>query len=157
MTIQDWGAVGEVVGAIAVLMTLIYLSIQIRQSTVVQRTQTHQQIAQERSKSLRMIIENSDLRRAMVKASSGIDLDEEEGQMLFWFTVLAARGFENELYLHEKGMIESDELDVVRTLLEWAPHIQVEALKLVRHTLTPRARSEIDKVIEVRNGKQRSV
>lgn len=33
MTIQDWGAVGEIVGAIAVVASLIYLAIQIRQNT----------------------------------------------------------------------------------------------------------------------------
>ena len=33
MTIQDWGAIGEIVGAIAVVATLIYLAVQIRQNT----------------------------------------------------------------------------------------------------------------------------
>ena len=33
MTIQDWGAIGEVVGAAAVVASLIYLAIQIRQNT----------------------------------------------------------------------------------------------------------------------------
>ena len=33
MTIQDWGAIGEIVGAIAVVVTLIYLAKQIRQNT----------------------------------------------------------------------------------------------------------------------------
>ena len=33
MTIQDWGAIGEIVGAIAVVVSLIYLAIQIRQNT----------------------------------------------------------------------------------------------------------------------------
>ena len=33
MTIQDWGAIGEIVGGIAVLITLIYLVVQIKQST----------------------------------------------------------------------------------------------------------------------------
>ena len=32
LTMQDWGAVGELVGAIAVVATLIYLSIQLRQT-----------------------------------------------------------------------------------------------------------------------------
>ena len=32
MTIQDWGAVGELLGSIAVLATLIYLSIQVVQT-----------------------------------------------------------------------------------------------------------------------------
>ncbi len=33
MSIQDWGAVGEIVGAIAVVVTLLYLTTQIRQNT----------------------------------------------------------------------------------------------------------------------------
>ncbi len=33
MSIQDWGAVGELVGAIAVIVTLLYLATQIRQQT----------------------------------------------------------------------------------------------------------------------------
>lgn len=33
MTIQDWGAIGEIIGAIAVVASLIYLAIQIRQNT----------------------------------------------------------------------------------------------------------------------------
>jgi hypothetical protein len=33
MTLQDWGSVGEVVGALAVVATLIYLAKQIRQNT----------------------------------------------------------------------------------------------------------------------------
>lgn len=33
MTIQEWGAVGEIVGGIAVLISLVYLALQIRQNT----------------------------------------------------------------------------------------------------------------------------
>ncbi len=33
MTIQDWGAIGELVGGVAVIVTLIYLAFQIRQNT----------------------------------------------------------------------------------------------------------------------------
>ncbi len=34
MTIQDWGAIGEMIGAIGVVVTLIYLTKQIRQNTL---------------------------------------------------------------------------------------------------------------------------
>ena len=40
MTIQDWGAVGEILGAIGVIATLIYLAVQIRQNTADSRTNT---------------------------------------------------------------------------------------------------------------------
>lgn len=33
MTIQDWGAVGEIIGGVAVLISLIYLALQVRQNT----------------------------------------------------------------------------------------------------------------------------
>ena len=33
MTIQDWGAIGEILGAIATIATLIYLATQLRQNT----------------------------------------------------------------------------------------------------------------------------
>ena len=32
MSIQDWGAIGEIVGAFAVVLTLVYLSVQLRQT-----------------------------------------------------------------------------------------------------------------------------
>ena len=32
MTIQDWGALGEIIGALAVVLSLVYLAIQIRQN-----------------------------------------------------------------------------------------------------------------------------
>ena len=32
MTIQDWGAIGEVLGAVGVIVTLLYLTVQIRQN-----------------------------------------------------------------------------------------------------------------------------
>ena len=33
MTIQDWGALGEIIGGVAVVATLVYLAVQIRQNT----------------------------------------------------------------------------------------------------------------------------
>lgn len=38
MNIQDWGAIGEVVSAVAVIITLVYLALQLRQNTKALRT-----------------------------------------------------------------------------------------------------------------------
>ena len=43
MGIQDWGAIGEVVGAIAVLVTLIYLAKQIKHSSEVSKVASYHQ------------------------------------------------------------------------------------------------------------------
>ena len=33
MTLQDWGAIGEVIGGVAIIFSLIYVGIQVKQST----------------------------------------------------------------------------------------------------------------------------
>jgi len=41
LTIQDWGSIGETVGGIAVLVTVVYLAIQLRHSTQAAHRQTY--------------------------------------------------------------------------------------------------------------------
>lgn len=43
MSIQDWGAIGEIIGAIAVLLTLLYLAIQIKHSSDVAKVASYHQ------------------------------------------------------------------------------------------------------------------
>ena len=45
MTLEDLADLGEIIGAIAVLVTLMYLTIQIRQSSAATRAQTRQALA----------------------------------------------------------------------------------------------------------------
>jgi hypothetical protein len=44
MTIQEWGAIGEVVGGVAVVLSLLYLAYQIRQSTRTAKAASRQAI-----------------------------------------------------------------------------------------------------------------
>ena len=44
MSIQEMGAVGELIGGIAVIFTLIYLAIQIRQNTRIMRAASHHSV-----------------------------------------------------------------------------------------------------------------
>jgi hypothetical protein len=41
-TIQDWGAVGEIVGGVAVVATLLYLAVQLRQNTISVKASAYQ-------------------------------------------------------------------------------------------------------------------
>ena len=51
MTLQDWAAIGEIVGAMAVVASLVYLAIQIRQNTqqIAARMEADRQEALERN------------------------------------------------------------------------------------------------------------
>ena len=42
LTIQDWGALGEMIGSIAIIISLIYLVLQIRQNTKATKVATSQ-------------------------------------------------------------------------------------------------------------------
>ena len=42
MTLQDWGALGELVGGLAIVVSLIYVGLQIRQGTNASRAATNQ-------------------------------------------------------------------------------------------------------------------
>lgn len=43
LSIQDWGAIGEIVGGLAVVLTLLYLGIQLRQSGTGMQASAYQQ------------------------------------------------------------------------------------------------------------------
>ena len=43
MTLQDWGALGELIGGVAIIVSLIYVGLQIRQSTHASRAATSQE------------------------------------------------------------------------------------------------------------------
>ena len=145
------GAIGEIVGAIAVLATLAYLAIQIRQSTEAQRVQTHQQSANERAKNIRMHIENKDIRDALSKAQFGKPLSTDEQTILFWHSILQLRTYENELYQHSMGMISDDALEVQRQLLE-SPSMQIETVEAIAMvSFTPIMQQEIRRLVERRN------
>jgi hypothetical protein len=94
MNIQDWGAVGEIVGAIGVLVTLIYLARQIRHSSDVAKVASyHQGIGQ--------IVESAmapDFSTLAVKIENGEPLSPEEQMRAD--TLTSAFIFGHEILLH---------------------------------------------------------
>jgi len=85
MSIQDLGAIGELVGAVAVIATLIYLAIQTRQSRIAVE-QTAKFAGLQATATLmgnynhwrELLLSNSEFASILVKANKGADLSEEE-------------------------------------------------------------------------------
>ena len=62
--------------------------------------------------------------------------------------ILNLRAYENELYQHSKGMIEDEELEVQRALLDY-PNMQIEAVEaILRHSFTPKIQQVIRALAE---------
>lgn len=88
------GAIGEIVGAFAVLVTLVYLVKQIRHSTDVSKiTVYHEAIAQIVQSGL-----EPDFATFVAKGETGEELSPEEKSR--WFTLATAFIFGHEILLH---------------------------------------------------------
>ena len=102
MTIQDWGAIGEIVGAIAVLITLVYLAKQIRHSTDVSKvTVYHEAIEQIVHAGL-----EPDFASLAVKSESGEALSPEEQMRSFSLATAFIYGHEILLHLFRQGQVD---------------------------------------------------
>jgi len=55
MTLQDWGALGEVVGGVAIIVSLVYVGLQVRQSTQAARAATSQSFAAQYSTHMELL------------------------------------------------------------------------------------------------------
>jgi len=69
------GAVGELLGGVAVLVTLIYLALQVRKSQVALEVNTLEQAQMIQVEMTRLLVENSEI---FAKANSGIELNDSE-------------------------------------------------------------------------------
>ena len=72
LTFQDFGSIGELIAAVATLLTLGYLAVQLRQNTRVLRSQTFQQSSMDMSLTANAISSSADLATIIVKASEGM-------------------------------------------------------------------------------------
>ena len=59
MSLQDWGSIGEFVAAIATLLTLVYLSLQVRANTLAAQTESRLNITTEYRHGLNQLIHPS--------------------------------------------------------------------------------------------------
>ncbi len=118
---MDWdaiAAISEFIGTAAVVVSLIYVGIQIRQSTAVARSTARQSITELMLGSTSNLVEDSALAAAFVKEMKGQKLDDIERIRLLGRAYLAMRNWENIHYQYRIGMLSSDEWQGFRKNLE---------------------------------------
>jgi hypothetical protein len=106
MTIQDWGAVGELVGAVAVIATLIYLSVQLRQAADSVRSSVAAVGSGYATQVWQLPIDKPDLAEMIIRGNQGVqELSDEEFFRYQLFLGTVFRGFEQYFILHELGSL----------------------------------------------------
>ena len=101
-------AVAEVVGAIAVVLSLIYVATQIKQNTEASRAQSINQINGQYGALMSQIATNGDLAKIYRKATDGEELEPDE-TVRYTAYLSAFFAFIEEIYLlHRSGIYEED-------------------------------------------------
>jgi len=107
-TAQLLGNLGEFLGSIGVIATLIYLAQQVRFSARTQRTETQHQILAEFRRATSQLIDNPELGRAAARLARGEEIAEEIRAPLELYVSNQFRVYE-ELYLaHVNGNVDAE-------------------------------------------------
>lgn len=106
------GAIGEILGAIAVLLTLAYLAAQIRQNTNSVRTSTFQQVVSDMAHAIEQLNQNADLNRIWYAGLRDFEgLEQLEKQRFATYITSILRRYENILYQSREGTLDSSNLE----------------------------------------------
>ena len=106
MTIQDLGSIGELIGAVATIATLVYLALQIRQNTQSVRIAAEMDVSHQFADWCGRVVEDPNLGRIWDAASVEPEtLTEDEQRIYLWYVAQIFSYYEGLYHLFVKGHI----------------------------------------------------
>ena len=107
MTLQDWGALGEVIGGGAIIISLIYVGLQVRQGTKATLAATNQAFSRQYS-DLILQLAQPDVADVFWRGLKGLD-HLEEGEQAAFMAIMASivRTYETFYFERQEGRFES--------------------------------------------------
>ena len=109
MTLNELGIVGEIVSSIGVIISLVYLAVQIRKNTETERTSTYRSVVSDFGSLNQAMFSNADLSYLYVKAMENfVDLEPDEKARASQAFFVTFHYFENMYYQYRKGYSEED-------------------------------------------------
>ena len=111
MTIQDLGAIGEFIGSIGVVVTLIYLAVQIRQNTRMGTASLEQGLFDAQTNIYHLILTNPELIKLAHDFLEGHGDDPAENARLHNFILYAFETHQHHFVQHKHGFLEEVSLD----------------------------------------------
>ena len=109
MSFDDLGNLAEFISSIAVLISLIYLAVQIKKSTETARTSTYHSIVSDFGDMNQTMASVPDLSYLYVTALEDFEgLEPSEKARISQLFYLSFRYFENMFYQYQKGYLEED-------------------------------------------------
>ncbi len=114
---EDFGNLGDFLGGIGVVVTLLYLAIQIRQNTAQVRQNTkavsaaaHNILTENLNLYNSNLISNEDVAATILKADRGFsDLSDTESMRFLAMSSSMFRSFENIFHHHQAGLLTDEQ------------------------------------------------
>ena len=103
MTLGDLGTIANLLSAVAVLGTLIYLSRQVKQGNLLAKAHARQRMVEQTNEELYVLANDPTLRECFLKTG---ELSREEQGKLHFFLIAAMRQREWEWFQHRDGVID---------------------------------------------------
>lgn len=120
MTLQDLGNLGEIVGSLAVVISLLYLAAQIRQNSRLLRASALEQQMAAGAAMLQTTGGSLETARVLGRGLGGLDqLQGAERTQFFSLLGLAFIGFQTSWYLHAEGLSNEDMWRRQRSIIRW--------------------------------------
>lgn len=115
MTLADLGAVGELIGSLGVIISLLYLSIQIRQNTQSVQATSYQTVVDGVNQVNRLLIAEEELPRLVLAGQRDLSALSPEDRVRFGaFLGHLVTNHEIALHLHTRGLLDADSFDAHR-------------------------------------------
>lgn len=112
MTLDQIVAISQAVAAVGVILSLVFLAIQLRQNTMAVRSSSIQNLVQSLSDTAQVNVDNEYLVPIMLKARTdpkGLT-EEERARLHFWF-IMSIRRFEGVYFQRKLGLVDSAIID----------------------------------------------
>ena len=118
MTLQDLGDLGDLIGGLAVVITLIYLAVQVRQNTALITAQTVQASVDATQRVLLFRAEHSELRAILRRARTNAQLTPDDTEVIASYLQAAFMNFQARLHHNVRGVFDRSVNESYELILE---------------------------------------
>ena len=100
------GVAAEIVGATAVVVSLVYLTVQLKQNTQAMKSATIDSLNKAMVSNIQMFIEDDDVLELMMKANANEELSEKEEAKYYYLLLMLVRRFEGFYFQRTFGFVD---------------------------------------------------
>ena len=122
MTLSEIASISEIVGAVGVIASLIYVGLEVRRNTTALRTQAHESMVSGYIASIARITENASvIARAFPSTYEEFSTFSAEDKMVYFSVIFGFFKHFEQMHTHyQRGLIAEDEWDA------WSEHVRMQ-------------------------------